>query len=291
MIAKSTNVSPFSFALLNITLVLFFLAVFVFIALVFHGEVERAKQDQELRVVLADHVTEQRGRNLATELGRLPWAEAATYVSKEEAMRNETADAGQDFLEAMGGVNPFPALIRIRLQAAQTNADSVRTLSRRLQTNDEVKEVYYPLLNIDKVNARAEMLTYIALGVGVLLLGLVFLLIRNTVKLAIHSRRMVIRSMQLVGATEAFIRKPYLRLGTLQGLVGAGLALLLLVGIVFVLNYILNTMGSTDFVYVLATPEMQVFCGVLLIFGAVAGYFSSRSAVNSFLNKHPDALR
>jgi cell division transport system permease protein len=123
------------------------------------------------------------------------------------------------------------------------------------------------------------------------MLLLSFLLIRNTVRIALFSRRMVIRAMQLVGATDAFIRKPFLKMGVVQGLVGALVADGLVIGLVFLTDYIAaNTVGDLHITDLLLNWQVQVYFLAMLIFGATIGYASSYSATSRFLNKSLDQL-
>jgi cell division transport system permease protein len=292
MIPKSRAVSPFSLSLINIILVLFLMNLVAFIGIALNAMVEIAKQDQTYTIILTDQVSEQKGAAMAQEIAQMPFAESARYVSKTEAHQQFRAETGDEFETALGDANDFlPATIVVRLRQEYTNVDSVTAVSLVLKRRDDVSEIYYPLLNIATVNERAGVMRIAGIGIGVIMLLLSFLLIRNTVRIALFSRRMVIRAMQLVGATDAFIRKPFLKMGVVQGLVGALVADGLVIGLVFLTDYIAaNTVGDLHITDLLLNWQVQVYFLAMLIFGATIGYASSYSATSRFLNKSLDQL-
>lgn len=274
------------FSLVNITLVLFFVGVFAFIAIAFNKVVDEARGEQEMKLILNDFVSESKGKALAEQLAEKDFVDTLRYVSKEEALEDFMTKTGDDFNQAMDNMNPLPASINVQLADAYINGDSVRKISRELLRNHEFKEVDYPIVLIDTVNKRANLLKIIAAVLGIILLGVAFFLLLNTVRLAIYSQRMLIRSMQLVGATEQFIRKPFLRIGITQGLIGAAIAGLLLLLLLLGANFLINRNARVlDLSFLVLSVEFYLLLGMLLIFGGSIGWISSRVAVDRYLNK------
>lgn len=282
--ASATARIPLLSSLINISLILFFLGIFVFLALAGQRVLDLTLQSLRLKLILPDHVTATEARSLADSLDRLYWVQSVAYVSKEDALRQ--FDAGEDFLAAMDGTNPLPATLQIQLQPQAIESQFLSEISRELLELPQVVDIYYPIQQIDNILANAARLRILALAVGAVLLLIALLLIINTVRLAIYSKRMVIRSMQLIGATRSFIRWPFVRLGLLQGT----LAGLLANGLILVLILSLERLTELDLSLLLQGNEIKVLFLALVLTGTVLGWLSSRIAVNRFLDRSLDHL-
>ena len=149
------------------------------------------------------------------------------YVSKELAARNLTKDLGEDFVEFLG-YNPLLSSIDVYLKADYANNASIQTFTSQLGRNSLVKEVIYQKSLIDMVNQNIRGIGLVILAFAGILLIIAVALINNTIRLAIYSQRFLIKSMQLVGATRNFIRKPFLAYGILHGLLAGLIAIILL---------------------------------------------------------------
>ena len=149
------------------------------------------------------------------------------YVSKELAARNLTKDLGEDFVEFLG-YNPLLSSIDIYLKADYANNASIQSFTSQLGKNPLVKEVIYQKSLIDMVNQNIRGIGLVILAFAGILLIIAVALINNTIRLAIYSQRFLIKSMQLVGATRNFIRKPFLAYGILHGLHAGLIAIILL---------------------------------------------------------------
>ncbi|WP_423147659.1 cell division protein FtsX [Rubrolithibacter danxiaensis] len=149
------------------------------------------------------------------------------YVSKELAARNLTNDLGEDFVEFLG-YNPLLSSIDVYMKAEYANNASITALSKQLGRNPLVKEVVYQKSLIDMVNQNIRTIGLVILAFALILLIIAVALINNTIRLAIYSQRFLIKSMQLVGATKNFIRKPFIGFGILHGLIAGLIAVILL---------------------------------------------------------------
>ena len=149
------------------------------------------------------------------------------YVSKELAARNLTKDLGEDFVDFLG-YNPLLSSIDVYMKADYANNASIETFSIQLNKNPLVKEVIYQKSLIDMVNQNIRGIGLVVLAFAAILLIIAVALINNTIRLAIYSQRFLIKSMQLVGATRNFIRKPFLAYGILHGLLAGLIAIILL---------------------------------------------------------------
>jgi cell division transport system permease protein len=282
--ASATARIPVVSSLVNISLILFFLGIFVFLALAGQRVLDLTLQSLRLKLVLPDHVTAAEAQSLADSLSSLYWVQSVDYVSKEQALK--LFDTGEDFLAAMDGANPLPATLQIQLQPQSIEPQFLSQTSRELLELPQVIDIYYPIQQIDNILANAARLQVLALVVGAVLLFIALLLIVNTIRLAIYSKRMVIRSMQLIGATSSFIRWPFVRLGLVQGALGGLVASALILALIF----ILERLTELDLSLLLQGLEIKLlFLGLILI-GTVLGWLSSRIAVNRFLDRSIDSL-
>jgi len=154
------------------------------------------------------------------------------YVNKEMAAKNLTTDLGEDFVNFLG-YNPLLSTIDVYLKADYANNRSIDELKAAIGKNPIVKEVIYQSSLIDMVNKNINTIGLIILGFAAILLIISIALINNTIRLAIYSQRFLIKSMQLVGATKNFIRKPFILIAALHGLIAAFIAILILLGILY----------------------------------------------------------
>jgi len=154
------------------------------------------------------------------------------YVNKEMAAKNLTNDLGEDFVNFLG-YNPLLSTIDVYLKADYANNKSIETLKANLSKNPAVKEVIYQSSLIDMVNNNINTIGLIILVFAAILLVISVALINNTIRLAIYSQRFLIKSMQLVGATRNFIRRPFVLIAALHGLIAAFIAILILLGLLY----------------------------------------------------------
>lgn len=154
------------------------------------------------------------------------------YVNKELAARNLTQDLGEDFVNFLG-YNPLLSTVDVYLKAEYANIRGIDQLKAQISKNPVVKEVIYQSSLIEMVNKNINTIGLIILAFAAILLVISIALINNTIRLAIYSQRFLIKSMQLVGATKNFIRRPFILLAMLHGLIASIIAITLLMGLLF----------------------------------------------------------
>ena len=190
------------------------------------------KENVQVSVMMKPDVSEETASGYAETLGALPFVKETKFISKEEGAREMTDMLGEDFLSVFETA-PIPVSIDVTLKADYVSSDSLEVVKKAIGKSPLVDEVVYQQTLIDRLNTN---LTKISLVLGVLvalLLFISFVLINNTVRLNVFSKRFTIHTMKLVGATKSFIRGPFLGQAVLQGLVSALLATVLLLGILF----------------------------------------------------------
>lgn len=235
------------------------------------------KENIVLNIIVDDAAHETDVIQLKKQLDKNPYVKQADYVSKELAARNLQKDLGKDFVSFLG-FNPLPSSIDIYLKADYANNDNIEKFKSELLINPLVKEVIYQKSLVDQMNQNLGSITLVVLAFAGIFLVVSIALINNTIRLAIYSQRFLIKSMQLVGATKGFIRKPFLLYGIWHGLLGGLIAITLLMGMLY-----LATIEIPDLVILQNNIEFGiVFLGVIGI-GILISGFSTYSAVSKFL--------
>ncbi|GGE32273.1 MULTISPECIES: cell division protein FtsX [Sphingobacterium] len=186
------------------------------------------KENIVLNVIVNDNVNEGDVLSLQKDLEKDPYVLRSEYVSKELAAKNLREDLGEDFVEYLGR-NPLLPSIDVYMKEQYANSDSIQTFINKIGKNSRIKEVVYQESLIDMVNKNIRVISIVILAFTVILLIIAIALINNTIRLAIYSQRFLIKSMQLIGATKGFIRRPYILYGIAHGLIGALIAILLLI--------------------------------------------------------------
>ncbi|RZL06932.1 MAG: FtsX-like permease family protein [Pedobacter sp.] len=166
------------------------------------------------------------------ELNANTMVKQTQYVNKEMAAHNLTQDLGEDFVNFLG-YNPLLSTVDVYLKADYANNQSIDALKRTISKNTLVKEVIYQSSLIDMVNKNINTIGLVILAFAIILTVISVALINNTIRLAIYSQRFLIKSMQLVGATKNFIRKPFLIYAGLHGLIAAFIAIIILLAVLY----------------------------------------------------------
>ena len=190
------------------------------------------KENIVLNIILNEDTQESDALKLQNTLNSNHHVLSTEYISKELAARNLQQDLGEDFLEFLG-YNPLSASIDVHLKAEYANQDSIQSFIKEISANKVVKEMVYQESLIDLVNKNIRIIGLVILTFTIILLIIAVALINNTIRLSIYSQRFLIKSMQMVGATKGFIRRPFLGYGILHGLLGAVIAIVLLIVVLY----------------------------------------------------------
>ena len=193
------------------------------------------KENMQVSVILKDHVNEEEALRYEQALAHLDGIRSTHYVSREQGVEEMSRLLGQDFLDVFESA-PVPISIDVNLEAAYVSADSLEVMREVLGESPLVEEVVYQASLVDALNQNLSKISLGLLVLVALLLFISFVLIANTIRLELFSRRFVIHTMHLVGATKSYIRAPFVGRAALQGLFAALLAILLLIGGLFVLR-------------------------------------------------------
>lgn len=216
----------------SITLVLLTLGILGLILVHAKNLSNYVKENIVLNIIVDEGAKEADVLQFQKELNANPAVKQTQYINKELAARNLTQDLGEDFVNFLG-YNPLLSTVDVYMKADYANNKSIDALKANISKNPIVKEVIYQSSLIDTVNQNINTIGLIILGFGAILLVISIALINNTIRLAIYSQRFLIKSMQLVGATKGFIRKPFILVAMLHGLIASFIAVIILLGLLY----------------------------------------------------------
>lgn len=280
MSEKKSNKNPkarlftanFSTAL-SIALVLFivaFIGLFSFHVWVLSNEI---KENVSFTIYMTTDATEQDGLNLQKQVAKNPVVKNVEYHSLEEVTQMMNKDFGENHLDVLEGYNPYSASLEVHLKAKAMKVKQIKQFITTIESKPEVEMVDYRDDMINKINTIYYNLSYLVI---IILLSLIFIsvtLINHTIALTIRNKKLLIRSMQLVGAKPSYIRKPFLVKGLWLGLVGGLIADVLVAAVLFWMLSILNYPDVSSFynIYILSAIGIIVL-GVVLSF--IFSYFA-----------------
>lgn len=242
------------------------------------------KEHVQVSVLMRPQVGEDEAALLQEDMDALPYVRTSRLVSREEGTREMAALLGEDFLNVFETA-PVPVSIDVTLAPEYVTADSLEVVGAALGASPLVEEVVYQTSLVEALNQNLEKISLV-LGVLVLLLLFIsFVLISNTVRLNVFSRRFTIHTMQLVGATRAFIRRPFVLQSALQGLFAAFLAILMLVGGLWILRSEFSQLFE-----IFSLEALLVTMGVVVVMGLMICVLSTTFVVNRLVAFDRDRL-
>jgi len=242
------------------------------------------KENIVVNIFVDESAREADVQQLQHQLEGNPMVKQALYVSKELAARNLQKDLGTDFVQFLG-YNPLSQSVDVYLKAEYANNKDITHFKNELLKNPLVKEVKYQQSLVDKMNENLASITLIILAFAGIFVVVSVGLINNTIRLAIYSQRFLIKSMQLVGATRSFIRKPFLLYGIWHGLLGALIAIIILMGTLYLANKTLP-----ELVVLQNYAEFGLVFLVVIGLGIFISGFSTYLAVSKFLRSKTISL-
>ena len=271
-------------SLMSIMLVLFVLGMYAFVMIYTDRLLDFVKENIGFEIVMKSNAKESSIINLKDELSKKDYVKSVEYISKEDATNRMKEDLGEDFLQWLGDVeNPLLPSIDVRFVADYANADSMAMVEKWVDDKTIVKEIIYPKTLTNTINDNINKIKIVLFAVSIILLLIAITLISHTIRLSVYSKRFTVRTMQLVGATEGFIMKPFLKTFMIQGLIAAIIALVFITMALY---------GMNDYL-----PEMNMSQGhgyIISIYASVIGlsliltFFSTVFSMRKYLNANID---
>jgi len=269
---------------ISVSLVLFLLGILGLVIINAKELSDYFRESLSFSVILDEDAREADIRMLQKDLDAKPSVKSTEYVSRDEAAIKMKEEMGEDFISFLGD-NPLPPSIDVYLYAGYTNRDSVGKFEKYILEYPFVKEVWYEDSLLYLINENVRKISIFLLIISSFLFLIAVTIINNTIRLAIYSKRFLIRTMQLVGATRSFIRKPFLIRSIYHGVLAALTAMLLLMGLLYLIE--------KEFLmfFTFESTKLLVILGILLIIaGILINLVSTFLSVNRYLVISEDKL-
>jgi cell division transport system permease protein len=268
----------------SVSLVLFLLGVLGLVLINAKELSDYFRESLSFSVMLKDDAKEADIRMLQKDLDGKQYVKETKYISREEAATKLKDDLGEDFINFLGD-NPLSPSIDVYLHARYTGPDSVAKIEKYVMQYPFVKEVYYLKSLLFLINENIRKISFFLLILSSFLFLIALTIINNTIRLTIYSKRFLIRTMQLVGATRSFIRRPFILHSAFHGLLAALLAMGLLMGMLYLMEkefFLMFTFESTDLLILLGIS--------LVVIGVLINIISTYFSVNKYLSISEDKL-
>jgi cell division transport system permease protein len=256
----------------SITLTIFLTGMFVILTINLQSWLGFLREKIEIELFVEIGSTDQEIEELKSKISSLDAVREIEYVSKEEAAQRFEEEFGQNVFDVLE-FNPFPPSIIIQLNNGYQTASAIGKLKNRLELFANVDEVFYKKPLLEKIDQYVQIAYILGAFIGIIIVIIAIGLIFNTIRLTIYARKDMIHIMRLVGATEGFIRKPFLVEGMIQGFLGGSLASL-------AIYYSIQLVQIYIYPYVIS--HYLVFLG-LIIFSMIIGLFSAYLSVGKYI--------
>lgn len=285
---KNNSVSCFDMQFItssiSTTPVLLLLGLVVFFVLAAHNLSIYVRENINFSVLISDDMKEADILKLQKRLDKEPFVKQTEYISKKQALKEQTEAMGTDPEEFLG-YNPFTASIEIKLHSDYANSDSIAKIEKLIKKNTNIQEVLYQRELIDLVNENIRNISLVLLTLAVVLTLISFALINNTIRLAIYSKRFLIHTMKLVGASWGFIRRPFLRRNIWSGVLAGIMADAILMGAAYwLVSY------EPELIRVITPEVMLLVSGSVLVFGIIITFLCAYLSINKYLRMKASTL-
>lgn len=269
---------------ISTTLVLLLLGLVVFFVLTANNFSVYVRENISFTAVINDDLKETAIIKLQKDLNAKPYVKQTTYISKDRALKEQTQAMGTDPSEFLG-YNPFSPSIEIKLNAVYANPDSIAWIEKELLAGKQLVEVSYPQNLLDSVNRNLGKISLVLLGFALLLMLISFALINNTIRLAIYSKRFLIHTMKLVGASWSFIRKPFLVKNMWIGVIAGLMADVILIGLAYwTVKY------EPDLLAIITLESLLIVVAAVFVFGITITTLCAWISINRYLRMKVNEL-
>ncbi|NPA38146.1 MAG: cell division protein FtsX [Chlorobi bacterium] len=276
--------SSYFTTIISIALVLFVLGIIGLLLLNANRLSVYVKENLGFTILLKGNARTAEVKRLEKVLKTSDFIKSTEYIDKDRAAKELEQELGEDFVDFLG-YNPLLSSIDVKLYADYTSPDSIAKIEKILLDFPQVKEVYYQKNLVHLVHKNVNRISLVLSLFAFLLLTIAIALINNTIRLSVYSKRFLIRTMQLVGATKGFIRKPFLLRSIMHGFLGALIAIILLTGLIYVTSKELSEVvgfQNLDLIFVLF--------GIVIVLGILITFTSTYFSVNKYLRLSTNEL-
>lgn len=269
----------------SISLVLFMIGLIVSLYLTTHYFTVKSKENISLSIILNDTISESDLLRLERYLSATEYTKQIVYISRDSALKEHIAAIGEDPSEFLG-YNPLSASLEVFLTSEYASTDSINNvILPRLQIFDGITNITYQKEMIELLNNNVNKLSLILSLIALVMLFISIVLINNTIRLSIYSKRFIINTMQLVGAKNSFIRRPFVKRSLINSFIATFLSLLMLGGSIYLVQ---TQIGTTINLY-----QLEIIIPVVIIIffiSLIINYIATVVAVNRYLRMRTEQL-
>lgn len=283
-LSKARLRSSYLTLVVSVSLVLFLLGILGLVLINAKELSDYFRESLSFSVMLDDEAKEADIRMLQKDLDAKLYVKSTEYVSKDEAALKMREDLGEDFISFLGD-NPLPPSIDVYLYAGFTSPDSVALIEKYVLEYPFVKEVYYQESVLFLINENVRKISIFLLIISSFLFLIALTIVNNTIRMSIYSKRFLIRTMQLVGATRSFVRKPFLVQSAFHGLLASLIAISLLMGLIYLIE--------KEFLMMVAVESINLLillAASIIVTGVLMNIISTYFSVNRYLSISEDKL-
>jgi cell division transport system permease protein len=271
-------------SIISISLVLFMLGLFGIILINGNKLSQHLLENFQMTVFFREDASEADIMNIRKQIEISDYAKRVTFVSKEDAAKQFTAETGQDFVNFLG-FNPLLPSVELFVKSSYANPDKVKLIEIEIKRNEAVQEIVYQQSIIEEIHKNIKTIGTILIGISLVFLLIAITLINNTIRLNLFARRFIIKSMQMVGATHWFIIKPFAINSFLHGLYGGIISCILLSLLLYWVPF-----WVPDLQVLYDNDQFAILFGVIIIAGIIISMVSSMISTNRYLRVKIDDL-
>jgi cell division transport system permease protein len=272
------------YSIIGISLVLFLLGTIGWLVINGRSMTRYFKEQVELQVILHDNTRNEKSQELQEILQKQPFVSKSAIVTKEEAAEQMKKDMGEDFMQLLD-INPLYTSIKLNLKSDYVNTDSINKIKQFLMQSNIVREVSYEKVVVDKMNATFRKIGLVLGAIALILFIAVIIIIDNTVRLAMFSNRILIKTMQMVGATRWFIAKPFDKRAIITGLISGLIAVVGLFLLMYFASSVLTQLSIfKDYL------SISILVIIILLLGVLISVLSTHRSVVKYLKLKLDDL-
>ncbi len=281
---KRRLTSSYFVSIISISLLLFIVGLMGLLILNARNLSEYVKENIGFSIILNEDIREVDIIRIQKNLDATEYVKSTRYITREKAASELEEMLGEDFINFLG-YNPLLPTIEVNLYAAYANPDSIQIIENDIGKFSHVEEVYYQKSLVHLVNENIRKISIFLVAFSFLLFLVSVSVINNTIRLSVYAKRFIIKTMQLVGATNSFIRKPFLLRSAVHGLYAALFANILMLGVIY--------MAQKEFAEFFGFQDIEtiglLFLAIILL-GIIINWISTFFAVSRFLRLRPDDL-
>ncbi len=270
---------------ISVALVLLVLGIVAFLGLATKNVTNDIKENIGFVVMLDENISTNDINHLKQKWGKEPYVASQQFISAEEALQQETERMGEDILELMAGVNPYQPEFEIKVKSQYASRDSIESIKASLTDVNGIKDVIVDPTRIDSINSNINNVILVLAIVAAALILISFVLINNTVRLTVYSKRFIIHTMKLVGATNGFIRRPFIINNIFHGIMAAIIADIILAAAVFYLPALDPQTGK-----LISWNDAYIIFGSLVVTGILICATATLFATNKYLRSSYDDM-